>query len=105
MRPPTRSRASMQSTWSPACASLAAAASPAAPAPATAKSHSRILENSCLRVLAHAVCFEAAAVHHDVNARFERLYESERAAQIEQSVGAAEGVGHHRTGEHNGLVA
>ena len=47
---------------------------------------------------------EVLAVHRDVDARRQHLRERQRAAEIEEPVGAAERVGHHRAGQHDRLV-
>ena len=44
------------------------------------------------------------SVHGDVDAGRQDLHERQRAAEIEQTVRAAEGVGHHRAGQHDRLA-
>jgi hypothetical protein len=63
----------------------------------------RGLEDPELPVLDHVVPGEAAAIHGDVDAARQRLHERERAAEIEEAIRAAEGIGHHRAGEHDRL--
>ena len=47
---------------------------------------------------------EVPSVHGDVDPGRQDLHERQRAAQIEQTVRAAEGVGHHGAGQHDRLA-
>ena len=60
-----------------------------------------LLELAALAVFADPVPRKAFAVHGNVNAGRQHLHERERASEIEEAVGAAEGVGDHRAGEHD----
>src|ERR1043166_7903593 len=62
------------------------------------------LEHARLPVLAHGVPPEMPAVHRHVDARWQHLNERQRAAEIEQSVRAAERVRDHRAGQDDRLV-
>ena len=68
-------------------------------AAASAADHDSPLEDAVLPVLPDLVPAEVLAVHRDVDAGRQHLRERQRAAQIEQAVGAAERVGHHRAGQ------
>src|SRR4051794_37726769 len=63
------------------------------------------LELPAVAVLATAIPGKALPVHRDVDAVRQDLHEGERAAQIEETIGAAEGVRNHRAGQHDRLVA
>jgi len=55
-------------------------------------------------VLDNVIPREAAAVHGNVDALGQGLCRGEGAAEVEEAVGAAEPVRHHRTGEDDGLA-
>src|SRR4029453_13791667 len=61
----------------------------------------RRFEYTRLTILAHGVPREVPAVHPRVDAGGQGLDERQRAAEVEQSVGAAERVRHHRAREHD----
>ncbi len=61
------------------------------------------LRRNFLKLAAFAIFPDAVprkifAMYGNVNSRGERLHERERAAQIEEAVGTAEGIGDHRSG-------
>src|SRR5215203_951356 len=61
------------------------------------------LERARVAVLAYAVPAEVLPVHRNVDTRRKHLDERQRASEVEQSVGTAERVRHHRAGENDGL--
>src|SRR5437588_464563 len=63
-----------------------------------------LLELAPVAILATAVPGKALAVHRDVDAMRQDLHEGERAAKIEEAIGATEGVRNHRPGEHDRLL-
>src|SRR5579864_2112380 len=60
-------------------------------------------EVTSLTILPHAVPHEVPPVHRDVDARGKHLHERQRTPEIEEPIGAAERVRHHRAGEHDRL--
>src|SRR5262245_2878004 len=62
------------------------------------------LECTRFTVLAHLVPLEPSSIHRDVDAGREHLHERQRAAEIEEAVGAAERVRNHRTGQDDRLA-
>ena len=66
--------------------------------------HEAALEDAVLPVLPDLVPGEVLAVHRDVDAGRQHLRERQRAPQVEQAVGAAERIGHHRAGQDDGPV-
>src|SRR5262245_65164052 len=62
-------------------------------------------EDARLSVLTDGVPREMLAVHRNVDASRQNLGERERAPEIEETVGAAERIRHHRAGEDHSLVA
>src|SRR4051794_31455733 len=63
------------------------------------------LEYTGVPILPHLVPIEAPAVHRDVDAGPQHLHERQCAAEVEQTIRAAEGVRDHRASENDGLVA
>src|SRR5205823_11494907 len=57
-------------------------------------------ELAALAVFPDTVPGKALTVYGNVNSRWQHLHERERAAKIEETVGAAKGVGDHRSGKH-----
>jgi hypothetical protein len=62
-----------------------------------------LLEFASLAVFPDTVPRKAFAVHGNVNTGRQRLHERKRTAQIEETVGAAEGIGNHRAGKDDGF--
>jgi len=62
------------------------------------------LEDAELFVFHDVVPGEVATVHGDVDAGWEGLGIGEGTTEVEEAVTAAEAVGDHRAGEHNGFI-
>ena len=62
-----------------------------------------LLELAAFAVFPDAVPRKAFAVHGNVNSGWQNLHKGESAAEIEEAVRAAKGIGDHRAKEHNGF--
>src|SRR5437588_1894183 len=63
----------------------------------------QLFELATLAIFPYAVPRKTFSVHGEVDARRQYLHEGERAAEIEKAVGAAERVGDHGAGKHDGF--